>query len=112
MPALSLEGKTLFVRHLRGMTPRRFGPGGKDVPRPSAKQKVREEESRTSEKTALLFFPAQPPLTVTPAAGSSITQRTDFEHGQTPPTRRRAGMCDTACSSVHSPASSLRSVSR
>src|SRR6202051_1186033 len=40
---------------------------------------------------------------VSAAAGASITQRTDFEHGQAPPTRRGAGICDAAASAVTSP---------
>ena len=42
-----------------------------------------------------------------PDSGASATQRTDFEHGQTPPTRRRPGIADTASRSVASPLASF-----
>ncbi len=42
---------------------------------------------------------------------SSMTQRTDLEHGQVPPRRLSFGMAFTPYSTVSSPATTLRSVS-
>lgn len=72
----------------------------------AAGKRVRGMEGQAAPET----FPCGPSGAA--GSGSSTIQRTDFEHGQTPPTRFSVGMRLLACSGATLPAATSRSVAK